>query len=652
MSDTDARYSRPSMFLSLAVVGLLFFSVTPLGAQEAADEAGTSLLLETPIQDARGYEFAPVRTDSPRQTLTTFLRLRDETEQIILALAREGNSRELHDRTLLIAEQARTLLDLSSVPSGSRREIGGPTTVFLLDILGRVELPDLDTIPDVDDEELPSTWRIPGTPIRIVRMEDDSRVGQFLFSAQTIRDAPRFYQGIKNLPLRTSLPIESWTQMFPQLTGPLIPASVPLGMPDSLRVPWLDTPIWKILAVLLLVAFATFFIVVLHRATGRIDSKNQANRVARRALTPLAILVIVSLIEPVIAFEINVFGVFRRITGAVAMAAMYAASTWLFWLVVVAFIERLSLIRGIERDSFDAQFLLVGGKSIGFVGSVIIVGAGAQALGLPIYSIVAGMGVGGLAVALAIRPTLENLIAGVILYLDQPVRVGDFCSFGGTIGTVESIGIRSTKLRALDRTLVTVPNAALADMHLINWAMCDQMLIKSTIGLRYETDPDQLRYVLVKFREMLHSHPKIGGETVRVRFTGYGSSSLDIGIRVYALTRDWNEFHAIREDIFLRIHDIVRKSGSDFAFPAQTLYMARDSGLDKERGEVAKNEVQAWRNSGKLPFPRFSTDRVKELEGTLDWPPRGSVNIGAAREVEAEPLSAESEDADTDQSKH
>ncbi len=101
------------------------------------------------------------------------------------------------------------------------------------------------------------------------------------------------------------------------------------------------------------------------------------------------------------------------------------------------------------------------------------------------------------------------------------------------------------------------------------------MLINTTIGLRYETENDQLRHVLVKFREMLHAHPKIHLDTVRVRFAGFGQSSLDIGVRIYALTRDFNEFHAIREDVFLRMSEIVKASGSSFAYPSQTLYMGR-----------------------------------------------------------------------------
>ncbi len=232
----------------------------------------------------------------------------------------------------------------------------------------------------------------------------------------------------------------------------------------------------------------------------------------------------------------------------------------------------------------------------------------------------------------------------MILFIDKPVRVGDFCSFGDKMGTVENIGIRSTQVRALDRTLISIPNSIFADMEIVNWAECDQMLIHTTIGLRYETETDQLRYLLVKLREMLHAHPRIDSNTVRVRFTGYGASSLDVDFRIYALTREWNDFYAIREDVFLRVNEIVGESGTGFAFPSQTLYMGRDPGLDKERGDEVKQQVKSWRRSGQLPFPSLPTSKVEQLADTLDYPPQGSPDAdpSTSQEWEAtEPLSAE-----------
>jgi len=659
MFDLDTQSPRCGASHLLLIFMLLCFLVTPLWAQVTADgTVGTesSHFAETPQEDSRDFTFRPVRTDSPRQTFRTFLRLKDDLELTLLDY-RDDKTETLYERMELIADQLIALIDLSLVSKASRREVGVDTVAYLLDILGRIELPDPDEIPDEDafaDDAASAQWRIPRTPIRIVGIADGPREGEFLFSGRTVRAAPRFYQGIENLPLRSLLGIKSWSRTYPQITGPMIPASVLTVIPNGLKRVWLDTPRWKVIAVLVLTLLSAFLLMLLHRAINRVESEHRTGFLLRRAITPVAILVLVRILKHIIAFEINVSGAFSAIIDAATTVVVYAAIVWLFWLVVLVLFERIILSRDLPETGFDTELWRVGGRALGVTGSVIIIGAGAQELGLPLYSVVAGLGIGGLAVALAVRPTLENLIGGIILYLDKPVRVRDFCSFGDKTGTIESIGLRSTKLRALDRTLVTVPNAALADMQVINWAKCDRMLISTTIGLRYETDSDQLRYVMVKCREMLHAHPKIDPETVRVRFASYGASSLDIGVRVYALTREWNEFHAIREDIFLRMKDIVENSGSGFAFPSQTLYMDHDDGLDSERTEAAVKQVQTWRKAGKLPFPRLAPDRIDQLEGTLDYPPRGSVEIGLPEEEmpeAAEPLSADQEAKDGDKLK-
>ena len=586
-SGVKLPHRRAPRFLLVFI--LLCVSATPISSQVQAANTESSGFVETPQEDNGDFTFRPVRTDSPRQTFRTFLRIKDDLELTLLDY-RDDKTKALYERIELIADQLIALIDLSMVPKASRREVGVDTVAYLLDIVGRIELPDPDEVPDEDafaDNEASAQWRVPRTPIRIVGIEDGPREGEFLFSGRTVRAAPRFYQGIESRPLRSLLGIKSWSRAYPQITGPTIPASVLIAIPQGLKRVWLDTPIWKVFAVFVLTLLSVFLLMLLHRALNRVESAHQTGFLLRRIITPVAILVLVRIFKHIVAYEINVSGVFSTVIDTATTIVIYAAIVWLFFLVVLALFERIILARGLPETGFDTELWRIGGRALGITGSVIIIGAGAQELGLPLYSVVAGLGVGGLAVALAVRPTLENLIGGVILYLDKPVRLGDFCSFDDKTGTIESIGVRSTKLRALDRTLVTIPNAALADMQVINWAKCDRMLISTMIGLRYETDSDQLRYIMVEFREMLHAHPKIDSETVRVRFAGYGASSLDIGVRVYALTREWNEFHAIREDIFLRMKNIVEDSGSGFAFPSQTLYMGRDDGLDDKRTGAA-----------------------------------------------------------------
>ncbi len=250
--------------------------------------------------------------------------------------------------------------------------------------------------------------------------------------------------------------------------------------------------------------------------------------------------------------------------------------------------------------------------------------------GVPIpIAILAGLGVGGLAVALAAQKTVENLFGGITVILDQPVRVGDFCRFGDRIGTVEEIGLRSTRIRTLDRTIVSVPNGHFASLELENYTVRDRMWLHPTISVRYETTPDQLRHLLVEVRRMLYAHPRVDPASARIRFVNFGAYSLDLEIFAYVMTPNYDEFLAVREDIYLRIMDLVEQSGTRFAVPAQTTYLARDAGLDMARREAAESQVDAWRRQDGLLLPDFPPEVVSRLRGTIDYPPHGSAQRGA-----------------------
>jgi len=142
--------------------------------------------------------------------------------------------------------------------------------------------------------------------------------------------------------------------------------------------------------------------------------------------------------------------------------------------------------------------------------------------------------------------------------------------------------------------------------------------------VRYETTPDQLRYILVEIRKLLYAHERILPDTPRVRFINFGAFSLDIEVLAYANTKDWAEFLGIREDIFLRIMEIIEASGSGFAFPSQTVYMGKDDGLNAERIREISEEVQRWRERNEVFLPNFPADKIAELKGTLPYPPEGS----------------------------
>jgi len=227
-----------------------------------------------------------------------------------------------------------------------------------------------------------------------------------------------------------------------------------------------------------------------------------------------------------------------------------------------------------------------------------------EAVGVQVSALIAAIGVGGIGIALAAQRTVENLFGGLAVVGDRPVQEGDFCKVGDQQGTVERIGLWSTRLRTPERSVITIPNARFLNLQVENLQQRDRILFNTTLRLRYETSPDQLRWVLVRIRALLDAHPRLDPDSSRVRFSGFGASSLDIELFVYVRTRDANDFLAVREDLCLRIMDIVTAAGTAFAMPAQTNYSAT-AGIDAERAGAAAAEVQRWRSEGKLPLPEF-----------------------------------------------
>jgi len=212
--------------------------------------------------------------------------------------------------------------------------------------------------------------------------------------------------------------------------------------------------------------------------------------------------------------------------------------------------------------------------------------------GVNTTAVITGLGVGGIAIAFAAQKTIENLFGTLTIVSEQPIRVGDFCKVNGQMGTVEKIGLRSTRIRTPERSVVTVPNGQLASVNLENYTVRDMFLCNHIVGLRYETAADQLRFVMAEIRRLLYQHPKVESQSARVRFVRFGSSSLDLEIFAYIFAPEHSEFLAIQEDLLLRIMEIIEASGTGVAFPSQVTYLAKDTGLNSRKGEAAKAPVR------------------------------------------------------------
>jgi MscS family membrane protein len=265
----------------------------------------------------------------------------------------------------------------------------------------------------------------------------------------------------------------------------------------------------------------------------------------RQMFSTLAILIIIATIARLLMLILG--EIERHVLGRVAMAHRGSAA----------------LLLRLVRRAADLLILFA---------AVI---AGLFHFGIDPTPALAGLGVGGIAVALAAQKTLENVIAGASLIFDQAVRVGDFLKMGEVQGTVEHVGLRSTRIRTLDRTVVSVPNGQIANVSLETISARDKFWFHHVVGLVYETTPAQLHEVTDGIRALLANHPLVDVSSVRVRFIRLGAFSLDVDVFAYLLARDWNHFLEIQEELLFGITDVVSRAGTSIAFPSQTTYVAK-----------------------------------------------------------------------------
>lgn len=510
--------------------------------------------------------------------------------------------------------QAARHLDLDAVSAGRQENDGPRLARKLKTVLDRKLWIDYETLSDRPeghaDDGLPANLdrvgSIDGADILVERGSAPGGSREWRFAESTVRRIPELYQRYGYGRLGDLLP--SWMFEFS----------------------FLEIQLWQWLGLLLLVGLAWplsaigawVVFVVLRPIAARTETRFD-DELLRATRAPLRLVLAVGFVGAgslVLALSVPAYGYL----GHVVRAAAIVAVTWfgLRFVDIMAGAVRTHLEETGRRAVVSVVPL---GRRVAkvFLGAIALVVV-LQNVGLDVTGLIAGLGVGGLAVALAAQKSIANLFGGVSLIADQAVRVGDFCKFGGQLGTVEEVGLRSTRVRTLDRTLVTIPNAEFSEMQLENFAARDRIRLHATLGLRYETTPEQLRYLIAEIRRLLVAHPKITETPARVRFVNFGAYSIDLEIFAYVATTNFDEFLQVREDVFLRLMDIVEKAGTGFAFPSQTLYLGRDSGLDAARAHEAEARVHQWRERGELPLPDYPEAALREMENTLDYPPAGS----------------------------
>jgi MscS family membrane protein len=453
-------------------------------------------------------------------------------------------------------EEAAEHLDLRRLPKTHRAVTGPLLARDLKTVLDRTLWVDVDTLSDAPegdrDDGLPPRRDLVGTirtstgtidvVVEHVPAPDGSL--QWKVASDTIAAIPTLYAEFGNGPLADY-------------------------MPDVLNdVQLFDVRLWQWIALGLLAAFGLglgwLTAGSLLRVVGVVvpqETRPHRRRMLVALTGPLRILVTLAVFSaglPWLGLSLRA----ASLLSAVGKTAWILALTWL-WIRVVDGIGDAAIDRLHAHGRAAAVSIVpLGRRTVKIFVATIAAIAIAQNLGYDATGIIAGLGIGGLALALAAQKTVENLFGGIMLITDQPVRVGDQCRFGTRVGTVEDIGLRSTRLRTAERTIVSVPNAEFAGMQIENLSVRDRMLLSTTLSLKLATTAAQVRQVLDGVRTLLQQDERILRPSVSVRLVAIGAASLDIEMSAYVLTPEWDRFLSIREDIYLKVLDLLAGVGT------------------------------------------------------------------------------------------
>jgi MscS family membrane protein len=435
----------------------------------------------------------------------------------------------------------------------------------------------------------------------LVRVSDPSAGKIWLISSDTLIKVPELYDQVEARQVEHRLPA---FLVKHQIAG---------------------MPLWQWLALLLALPVAAgmgWLVLVLLEIPVRWWARRRGNvEIANwRSVSAPAWLLTGTLIHQFLARYLGIALLPRHYYFQFTSIALILSLTWIVWRGVQWSLRRVrnrALARG---RAGTGSLMLLGERILKAVIFAVGVLAVLNNLGFNMSTALAGLGIGGLAIGLGAQQTLANLFGGVSVLGDEVFRVGDVCRFGDRTGVVEDIGLRSTRIRTDERTLVAIPNGTVATINLENLSRRDKILLKTTLGLRPESKADHVRFVLAEIRRLLYSHAKVETATVRVRLTDIGGSSLSVEVMAYILTRDFNEFAAIREDLLLRMMDVLEDAGGGLALPSQTLYLSRDAGVEKEKADNAVKKIAELRDGKQLPFPDFHEQDISAFKGSIEYP--------------------------------
>jgi MscS family membrane protein len=407
--------------------------------------------------------------------------------------------------------------------------------------------------------------------LELVRVTDPGAGKIWLISSETLARLPELYDQVQARQVETRLP--QWLVKH-DLAG---------------------MPVWQWLALLVMIPVAAgagwLLLVVLQIPMRWWAHRHGHVELESRSVSGPAWLLVGTAIHRILERYLGMPLLQRHYYYQFIEVASIIGANWILWRVIRWFLQRVrnrALARG---HSGTGSLMLLGERMVKALVVVMAIFFVLGVLGFNLSTALAGVGIGTLAVGFGAQQTIANLFGGVSVLGDEVIRVGDVCKFGDRTGTVEDIGLRSTRVRTEERTLLAIPNGTVATINVENLSRRDKMLFKAVLGLHLDTSADCLRSVLAEIRHVLSSTAKIEKNTLRVRLVELAAGALNVELVCYVMTRDFDEFAAVREEVLLHIMNLVEDSGASLASPSQKLYLSQDLSSDKDNSEAALKRI-------------------------------------------------------------
>lgn len=499
----------------------------------------------------------PLKRDTPRDSIYNFLRACHEDNLLLASQYLDLRNLNTEQRTSEAPELAKQLCDF--LDRDPYFEVGHLSTSPEGDIADGLG-PDLDVLDAFQQDQRQVTLYIERTNVAGKQL--------WLVSPDTVAKIPELAGWRKESKFERKLP------------KPLV------------NIEWIDTPLWIWIALVLIALILQFVsrelsrgvLFVLKPLIKRFFNRLDGYRL-EHFIEPVRLLVALAVFRACMTFVAPSALLRDYLLKLIILLVALGVGALLMRAVDLLSDQIISRMNARERTVSYSVAPLLGRfiKICIFCFAILFVLA---AWGYNTTTILAGVGVGGLAVALAAQKTIENLFGGVSLISDRAVLVGDFCQFGGQVGTVEDIGLRSTRIRTLDRTLVTIPNSQFSTMTLENFSKRDRMWFHPTVHLHRDTDPAQIREMMTAVERILRAEPLVDPTDVPVRFTKISTQSYELEIFAYVLTPDSNEFLKVQSSLLLQIIEAARRIGVTLALPIQESVAVSASPLRAQDVEV------------------------------------------------------------------